>query len=235
MAGSVRSELILADDERVLRTSLARLLERNGYLVRTATNGEEALRLYRERRPGLMLLDVMMPNGSGLEVCRAVRKVDADTPVIFLTALDSEADELKGLGVGADGYISKLVSNEVLLARIAAAVRRHRHEEPTGDFDFAAWHVDPAGLSMRRPDGDAVSLSEREVAMLRWFAGHAGEVFSRDFLETKFWGVDFEGGDSALKLTIFRLREKLGADGDRIQTIRGSGYVFRLTADHRPG
>ena len=219
--------IIVADDERVIRQSLAKLLETNGYSVRLAKNGEEALRLYHEQRPDLMLLDVMMPKGDGYEVCKTIRKTDVETPVLFLTALDSDVDELRGLDAGADIYIPKTVSDEVLLARIAAAIRRHRHDEPTGDFDFAGWHVDPAKLSMRRKTGDAVMLSEREVAMLRLFAGHAGEVFSRDFLETRFWGVDFEGGDSALKLTIFRLREKLGAAGDRIQSVRGSGYVFR--------
>lgn len=219
--------IILADDERLIRQSLVGLLEANGYSVRAGKNGEEALRLYQEQRPDLMLLDVMMPKGNGYEICETIRKTDVETPILFLTALDSDVDELKGLGVGADTYISKTVSNEVLLARIAAAIRRHRHDEPTGDFDFADWHVDPSKLSMRQKAGELVALSEREVALLRLFAGRSGEVFSRDFLETKFWGVDFAGGDSALKLTIFRLREKLGRSGALIQSVRGSGYVFR--------
>ena len=222
-----RSEIIVADDERVIRQSISKLLEDDGHAVRVAKDGEEALRLYRERRPDLMLLDVMMPKRNGYEVCEAIRRTDVDTPVLFLTALDTDVDELKGLGVGADAYISKAVSNEVLLARIAAAMRRHRHDAPTGDFDFADWHVEPAKLSMRRKDGPSVPLSEREVAMLRLFAGHPGEVFSHDFLETKFWGVDFVGGDSALKLAIYRLREKLDTAGDGIRSVRGSGYVFR--------
>ena len=223
----MKMDIIVADDERVIRQAIAKLLEASDYSVRAAKNGEEALRLHHEQRPDLMILDVMMPKGNGYEVCETIRKTDVDTPVLFLTALDSDVDELKGFGVGADAYISKTVSDAVLLARIAAAIRRHRHDDPTGDFDIAGWHVDPAKLAMRRKTGVAVALSEREVSMLRLFAGHAGEVFSRDFLETKFWGVDFEGGDSALKLTIFRLREKLGADGERIQSVRGSGYVFR--------
>ena len=223
----MNADIIIADDERVIRRSISALLEANGASVRPAKDGEEALRLYRERRPDLLLLDVMMPKGNGYEVCETVRKTDVDTPVLFLTALDTDADELKGLGVGADAYISKTVSDEVLLARIAAAIRRHRHDEPTGDFDFADWHVEPVKLSMCRKSGPSVSLSEREVAMLRLFAGHTGEVFSHDFLETRFWGVDFVGGDSALKLTIYRLREKLGAAGDGIRSVRGSGYVFR--------
>ena len=222
-----RSEIIVADDERVIRQSISRLLEDVGHAVRVAKDGEEALRLYRERRPDLMLLDVMMPKRNGYEVCEAIRRTDVDTPVLFLTALDTDVDELMGLGVGADAYISKTVSNEVLLARIAAAIRRHRHDTPTGDFDFADWHVDPAKLSMRRKTGPSVPLNEREVALLRWFAGHPGEVFSRDFLFARFWGVDFEGGESTLSMAIKRLREKLGSKGGLIESIRSSGYAYR--------
>ena len=221
------ADVILAEDERPIRQSLVGLLESAGYAVRAAKNGEETERLYRERRPDLMLLDVMMPKGTGYEVCETVRKTDVETPVLFLTALDSDVDELKGLGVGADDYIFKTVSDEVLLARIAAAIRRHRHDMPTGEFDFADWHVEPVKLSMRRENGVSVSLGEREVALLRWFAMHPDEVFSRDFLLTKFWGVDFEGGESTLSMAIKRLREKLGKSGVRIESIRSSGYAYR--------
>ena len=222
------SDLIVADDERVIRQSIAGLLESNGYGVRAAKNGEEALRLYRERRPDLLLLDVMMPKGDGYEVCETIRKTDVDTPVLFLTALDSDRDELRGLDAGADVYIPTTVSDEVLLARLAAAIRRHRRDEPTGDFDFAGWRVDPAKLAMRRKGGASVSLNERELALLRWFAMHPGEVFSRDFLFTRFWGVDFEGCDNTLTVAIGRLRTKLGDDAESLVVIRGSGYSFRV-------
>ena len=221
------ANIILADDERLIRQSLVGLLEANGYSVRAGKNGEEALRLYQEQRPDLMLLDVMMPKGNGYEICETIRKTDVETPILFLTALDSDVDELKGLGVGADAYISKTVSNEVLLARIAAAIRRHRHDEPTGDFDFADWHVDPAKLSMRQKTGESVALNEREIALLRWFAAHPDEVFSRDFLVTRFWGAEFAGNDSTLSIAILRLREKLGEAANRLKSIRGSGYVWR--------
>ena len=223
----MNATVILADDERLIRQSLVGLLEANGYDVRAGKNGEEALRLYRERRPDLLLLDVMMPKMNGYDVCGTIRQTDVETPVLFLTALDSDVDELKGLGVGADDYISKTASNEILLARIAAAVRRHRHEEPTGDFDFADWRVEPARQSMRRGAGDAVALREREVALLRWFAGHPGEVFTRDFLFAKFWGVSFDGNDSTLSIAILRLREKLGESAAGLKAVRGTGYVWR--------
>lgn len=223
----MNADIILADDERPVRRSLVVLLEGAGYAVRTAKDGEEALRLYRERRPDLMLLDVMMPKGSGLEVCEEVRKTDIDTPVLFLTALDSDVGELRGLGVGGDDYIAKTVSDEILLARIAVAIRRHRPVEPTGDFDFADWHVEPAKLAMRRKTGLSVVLGEREVALLRWFATHPGEVFSRDFLFTRFWGVDFDGVDETIYTIVSRLRKKLGKAASGLKTVRGSGYVWR--------
>ena len=223
----MNADIILADDERPVRRSLVGLLEGADYAVRAAKDGEEALRLYRERRPDLMLLDVMMPKGSGLEVCEAVRKTDVDTPVLFLTALDSDVDELRGLGVGGDVYIAKTVSDEILLARIAAAIRRHRQVEPTGDFDFADWHVEPAKLAMRRKTGPSVPLGEREVALLRWFAMHPDEVFARDFLVTRFLGADFDGYDEMLYTIVSRLREKLGKTASGLKTVRGSGYVWR--------
>lgn len=222
-----RGEIILADDERAVRTSLMVLLVSNGYDVRAAKDGAEALRLHQERRPDLLLLDVMMPKMNGYEVCEAVRKTDADTPILFLTALDTDKDEMRGLEAGADVYIPKTVSEDILLARIAAAIRRYRHDEPTGEFDFADWHVDPRKLSMRRKTGDAVLLNEREVALLRWFAMYPGEVFSRDFLFTKFWGVDFRGADNTLTVALTRLRTKLGESATAFAAVRGSGYVFR--------
>lgn len=226
-------EILLAEDERVIRESLKRLLEANGYIVRAAPNGERALALYRERRPDLLLLDVMMPRMDGYSACQAIRRGDVETPVLFLTALDAEADELRGLGVGADLYISKTVSEEVLLARIASVARRRRREDPTGDFDFLGWRVEPLRLVMWRRDaggvGEGVSITEREVAMLRWLVTHPGEVFSFDFLLTRFWGAGFAGCETALRVAMHRLREKLGADGAAIASIRGSGYVFRPT------
>ena len=179
---SVPADILLADDERSIRTLLKGVLESRGYAVRTAANGNQALALYGARRPDLLLLDVMMPGMGGIEVCEAVRRGDADTPIVFLTALDSEADELRGLGVGADAYIAKTVSEEILLARIAAALRRS--ERLSCGFDFGSWRVEPLRLAMRGANGEETPLSEREVAILRAFADHPGEVFARDALLT---------------------------------------------------
>ena len=224
----MKPDILLAEDERVIRRSLSAALEAAGYSVRAAEDGEKALGLYRERRPDLLLLDVMMPKLDGFSLCRKVRETDASTPVVFLTALDSEADELKGLGGGGDIYISKSVSRELLLSRIAAVIRRRLREEPKGEFDIGGWRVFPAELRMCTPDGEKESaLSEREVALLRLFAMHPGEVLSRDFLVSRLWGPDFEGDDNLLTVAVSRCRAKLASDGDLLESARGSGYVFR--------
>jgi len=220
------AEILLADDERVIRESLHGLLEDHGYVVRCASDGDRALSLYREHRPDLLLLDVMMPRMGGYAVCEAVRREDIDTPVVFLTALDSDEHELRGLGLGADAYISKTVSEEVLLARIAAALRRNA-ASPSG-FSVGGWHVDPLKMSMHKPSGETVALGDRELAILRTFALHPGEVMSRDMLLTRF--CDATSGESALTVAISRLRDKLGNTGACIRSVRGVGYAYVPTA-----
>ena len=183
---SVSADILLADDERSIRSLLKGVLEKRGYAVRTAANGDQALALYRAQRPDLLVLDVMMPGTGGIEVCKAVRREDADTPIMFLTALDSEADELRGLGVGADAYVVKTVSEEILLARIAAALRRN--DRLSSDFGFGSWRVEPLRLAMRcGGTGEEVALSEREVAMLRAFSSHPGEIFPRTASRAHLW------------------------------------------------
>ncbi len=222
-----RPDILLAEDDRTLRRALAALLARAGYDVRAAADGEAALRLYRDRRPDLLLLDVMMPKMNGYDVCRAVRATDAATPILFLTAKDAEADEVRALGAGADDFISKSASESVWLARLAAALRRTGGG--CGEFAFHGWRVEPAALRMVAADGGTAALTEKEVAILRLFAAHPGEVFNRDALMTKFWGADRDVADNTLSMAMARLREKLGAAGDAIRTVRGVGYGAAAT------
>ena len=220
------SEILIAEDERVLRDALAAKLRTAGFCVRAVRNGELALKEFRAKRPDLLLLDVMMPIMGGIEVCEAVRGVDSDIPVLFLTALDSEPAELRALSAGGDVYISKTVSDEVLLARINAALRRRLCALPNKLFAFAGWQVDVAKLSMSREGDCDVALSEREVAFMHWLAEHPGEVFSKDFLLTRFWGVDFDGGYSALNTAVSRLRNKLKDGGVAIRSVHSVGYAY---------
>lgn len=223
-------EILLAEDEKSIREALVLLLEGEGYVARSATNGEQALSMFREHQPDIALLDVMMPRKNGFIVCAEMRKAAPDLPILFLTAKDAEKDELKGLGSGADDYISKTSSPEVLLARIAAAARRVRRNQDatSGDFDFGSLHVDTKRNLLVAANGQVQSLTLRELEMLRLFQAHPGEIFSRDFLLTRFWGVDFNGSETTLSSTITRLRNKLGDSAVLIEAVYGQGYRFHL-------
>ena len=225
MKNMTSADIILAEDERVIRQAITDLLEDAHFSVRAACNGEEALALYREQRPDLMILDVMMPKKDGFSVCREIRENDPLTSVIFLTQLDAERSELEGLKAGGDTYIPKTVSREVLLARIQASLRRRTRPDDE-EFYFASWRVNPAMKTITSADGASCVISKREAALLRLFALYPGEVFSRDFLLEKFWGPKYEGSDSPLTVAIMRLREKLDADGVKITSVRACGYAY---------
>ena len=221
-----KAQILLVDDERLMRRTFAATLRAAGYDVREAKDGAEAVDACRAERPDLVLLDVMMPKTNGLDACRRIRETDAETPILFLTALDSEASQVKGLGAGADDYISKTASSEVLLARVAAALRRRNADAPTGDFGIGSWRVHARQMAMTRASGERVALSDREIALLRYFAGHVGEAVSRDFLLTQFWGAETRAQENTLSVYLHALREKLGDDGARLRSVRGVGYAY---------
>ena len=220
------ADILLAEDDRVVRKTLVAMLGAAGHSVRAVRDGARAIAAFEEKKPDVVVLDVMMPVLDGLAACREIRKMDDEVPVLFLTALDSEKDELAGLGLGADDYISKSASDEILVARIAAALRRVSKPSVCGDFDFGRWHVAVSRFEMtcgekREP------LTEREIAILRLFAFHPGEVFNRDYILTKLWGSGADASDNTLSMAMFKLREKLGEDGAALETIRHIGYAYR--------
>ena len=221
------ADILLAEDERVVRQTLVALLEKAGHAVRAVRDGSRALAEYAKKRPDLVILDVMMPVMDGLAACHEIRKDDGDTPILFLTALDTEKDELAGLGIGADDYISKSSSDEILLAHVAAALRRVMKPFVRGDFDFGSWHVDASRMEMTRGKGACECINEKEMQLLRMFASHPGEVFSRDYILTRVWGFEKDASDNSLSMAVFKLREKLGEEGRSIETLRGIGYAYR--------
>ena len=229
MHGGSPARILVADDERAVRSALAGALAESGYSVVQARDGGEAVRLFALERPDLVLLDVMMPRMDGFAACRKIRETDAAVPVLFLTALDDDASQLKGLGTGADDYVAKSAPTAVLLARIAAVLRRSRHAAPSGDFDFGGWRVMASRLEMRRATGERAALGEREIALMRLLAGSPGEVFSRDCLLTRLWGVDADVSDGLLSVTMHKLRAKLGEDGRLIRSLRGAGYTYDVS------
>lgn len=223
----MKREILLVDDERTLLDSLSAVLTEAGYSVRTASNGSRALKAVEQNRPDLVLLDVTMPGKCGFDVCAELRKSDATLPIVFLTALDTPEDELKGLAAGGDLYITKTTADEILLARIAALLRLRTEELGNGDFDFGSWQVQSAKLRMRAPLGRLVNLTDREVALLRFFKAHPGEVFSRDAIARMIWGVAANPCDNTVSVLLSRLRKKLGHIGDLIHVIYGAGYSYR--------
>ena len=218
------NEVLVVDDERAIRDALAAELADAGYAVRTARDGTEALRAFTERRPDLVLLDVMMPHMDGFETCRRMREADAATPILFLSALGDDRSQVRGLGHGADDYVQKDCPTSVLLARVAAALRRTERMSCAGDFDFASWRVSSAKMEMRNAAGDLAALSDREIALLRLLASHKGEVLDRRFLQTQL-GMD-NAGDGVLNVAVSNLRKKLGPDADAIRSVRGAGYTY---------
>ena len=229
----MNADIIIADDDRVVRASIADLLVREGYSVRPARDGEEAVRLFLDSRPDLVLLDVMMPVLDGFSACRRMRETSSDVPILFLSALGDEESQLRAFGYGADDYVVKTLPASVLLARIGAALRRAMASEPAGDFDFASWRIDASRLSMHRADGATAVLTEREVALLRLFAAHPREVLSREWLMARLWGVDADVADNLLNVVVHNLREKLGGDAHAIRAIRGVGYSLSPTCATR--
>jgi DNA-binding response OmpR family regulator len=227
--GSARKILVVDDDPKTV--SLVKLyLESDGHKVLCAYDGVEALRLAREERPNLIVLDLMLPGLDGLQVCRTLR-AESDVPVIMLTAKTTEGDKLTGLDLGADDYVTKPFSPRELAARIKVVLRRTVSESlergpvqaAYGDLkmDFRQHTVSIAG----RP----VALTPTEFRLLGTLVREAGQVLSREQLIQKVLGLDFDGFDRTIDVHILNLRRKLGDDPAHpryIKTVYGAGYKF---------
>lgn len=222
-------EILLVDDDLSVVESMSALLKSAGYDVRAVPNGLKAIEAIKERRPSLLLLDVMMPVLGGIEACREIRKADPSLPIAFLTSLETGDAELEALAAGGDLFISKSESDRVLLARLAALLRpREALTTSETDFTFASWYVEVATLTMRSPSRRMkVEINDHELFLMRLLAKHPGEVFSREALVERLWKSDSETNDNALSGVISRLRRKLGRYGASIKSIRGIGYVYR--------
>lgn len=226
--------VLIVEDEPALVTMLRYNLEREGYQVDEASDGEEALLKIEESTPDIILLDWMLPRLSGLEVCRRVRRrtETRDLPIIMLTARGEEADRVRGLDTGADDYVTKPFSPSELLARIRSLLRRARpstaHETLTcGDvvMDLAAHKV--------WRNGRFVKLGPTEFRLLRYFLEHSGRVLSREHLLDAVWGRDIYVEERTVDVHIRRLRKALNADGelDPIRTVRSAGYALEAGAE----
>jgi two-component system alkaline phosphatase synthesis response regulator PhoP len=227
----MRRRLLLVEDDPTLRQALAFNLTREGYEVSTAADGESALEAARSERLDLVLLDVMLPGMSGVEVLRVLRREGVTTPVIILSAKGDEIDRVVGLKIGADDYVAKPFSRPELLARIEAVMRRGRREgdpdEKREELDFGDVHIDVTRREVSVA-GEPLHLTTKEFDLLAHMAANPGRVFTRDQLLARIWGYDYEGEGRTVDVHVSWLRGKLrGRDGhDYFRTVRGIGYAF---------
>lgn len=223
----MKTRILVIDDDSSVTAVLKRGLSYEGYIVDVAATGKEGLDRAREYPPNLVILDVMMPGLDGLEVCRRFRAADPNLPIILLTAKDGVSDQVMGLETGADDYVVKPFTFEVLLARLRALLRR---AEPVGAevLRFADLSLDTGTHTGRRGDRE-IDLTTTEYQLLHEFLRHPRQVLSKEQLVDRVWGYDFEGNYNILEVYVRYLRSKLEAGGEPrlIHTVRGAGYLLR--------
>jgi two-component system alkaline phosphatase synthesis response regulator PhoP len=227
----MRRRLLLVEDDRTLRQALTFNLTREGYEVTSAADGEAALEAARNERLDLILLDVMLPGMSGIEVLRVLRREGVRTPIIILSAKGDEIDRVVGLKIGADDYVAKPFSRPELLARIEAVLRRQRGEteepERREQLAFGRVEIDVARREVTI-DGAPIHVTTKEFDLLAHMAANPGRIFTRDQLLARIWGYDYIGDGRTVDVHVSWLRGKLrAADGhDYFRTVRGVGYAF---------
>ncbi len=216
--------ILIADDEMRMRRVVCDYLRIKGYEVLEAADGLQALAVLREHPVDLVLLDVMMPQMDGWEVCRRIRR-EGTLPVIMLTARTEEEDELQGFTLGADEYIAKPFSLKILLARIEAVLRRHTSHLTPAPPPQNGLSVDTAGREVR-VDGMPVELTYTEYELLIYLINNTGIALSRDQILDSVWRFDYDGDARTVDTHIKKLRSKLGDKGAYIRTVRGLGYKY---------
>lgn len=234
-----RRRILVAEDERTLRSLLATSLETFGFDVDSVSDGKLALEHFTARRYDLVILDIIMPEMDGFDVCRRIRET-SDIPIVLLTALDSTADIVAGFEAGADDYITKPFTFEEVRARIAAIFRRVEwltRRERQKIMTSGQLEVDAEAHTVRL-GAEELHVTPIEFELLSYLMAHAGEAVSKQALFTKVWGYDLVGGTNLVEVGVRRLREKIEVDASRpkyIETVRGVGYRFADTVSTRKG
>jgi two-component system phosphate regulon response regulator PhoB len=227
--GQMKPLILIVEDEASLVTLLRYNLEKEGYRVCEAGDGEEALTVLAERKPDLVLLDWMLPSLSGIEVCRQLRRKPAtrDLPVIMLTARGEEGDKIRGLNTGADDYLTKPFSLPELTARVRALLRRAQPVQQKGFLTWGDISMDLAAHRVSRAS-KPIHLGPTEFRLLQFFMQHPGTVFSREELLDAVWGPDIYVEPRTVDVHIRRLRKALNCDteSDIIRTVRAAGYAL---------
>ena len=228
-------KILVVDDEKPISDIIKFNLEKEGYEVVTAFDGEEALEKVEQENPELIVLDVMLPKKDGLEVVREVRK-NHDMPIIMVTAKETEIDKVLGLELGADDYVTKPFSNRELVARVKANLRRQSStkvaesaEKETNDIKVGDLTIHPDAYYVSK-HGETIELTHREFELLYYLARHVGQVMTREHLLEEVWDFDYLGDVRTVDVTIRRLREKVEDNPSHpnyIITRRGVGYYLR--------
>lgn len=220
-----KGTILLADDEADILEIISYNLERDGYKVHTARDGNEALDKARALQPDVVVLDIMMPYKTGTEVCQILRKTPGfeHTVIIMLTALSDEGNQIQGLDGGADDYVTKPVSPKVLVSRINAFYRKVTKSDEPKVIRLEGIVIDPVQFTVSL-DGTDVSLAKKEFELLYLLASKPGRVFLRNEILSMVWGTDVIVGDRTIDVHIRKIRQKLGVDC--ITTVKGVGYKF---------
>ncbi len=220
-------QILIADDEQDILEIISYNLIKEGYEVYTAKDGNEALERARQLHPDLIILDIMMPKKTGVEVCEILRSqpLFQDTLIIFLTALSDETSQIKGLETGADDYVSKPISPKVLVSRVNALFRRVNNKENGKTIQVGNVNIDPVKF-MVTVDSQEVVLAKKEFELIHLLASRPGRVFLRNEILSQIWGNDVIVGDRTIDVHIRKVRQKLGIDC--ITTVKGVGYKFEV-------
>ncbi len=227
-------KILIIDDDQELTSLISRFLSKNGYRVEVENTGENTVERIKRFQPDLIVLDLMLPGNDGLSICRNIRP-DFHNPIIMLTALDDEIDEVTGLEVGADDYLRKPISPRVLLAHIRAQLRKRGGLEASASS--AVLKANNGSLSIDTTSREVtqnekkIALSTAEFDLLYTLAKKAGQVITRDQLHQEIFRIEYDGVDRSIDIRISRLRKKLGDDSKEptlIKTIRGRGYLLAL-------
>jgi DNA-binding response OmpR family regulator len=229
----MKQTILVVEDDTAILAGLADLLEGEGFLVHKATNGTKALILYETHKPDLILLDIMIPEKSGYDVCREIRRRDQATAIVMLTAKGEEIDKVVGLEIGADDYIVKPFAVSELLARVRAALRRARPGQSAAKpsdrpISFGNVRIDPTTLRGHKGKRE-FTLSTREVRLIQLLSEHEGEALDRFKILDEIWGVKYEGTTRTLDQHVAKLRQKIEddpSDPRHILTVHGVGYRF---------
>ncbi|SFL73175.1 response regulator transcription factor [Salibacterium qingdaonense] len=230
-----RKKILIVEDEEDIRNLITLYLE-SRYQIISTSNGSDVLLLQKDHRPDLILLDVMLPGKSGMEICEEIREQDKETPILFLSAKREFEDKIQGLETGADDYITKPFDPGELMARVQAHLRRNdinnqQGSQPDNILSAGNLEIDLDSFTLKRK-GEVLHLFAKEMQLLLVLARHPNQVFSIEQLYDNVWGADRFGDLKTVSVHISRLRKKIEEDPSRplyIKTVRGFGYKF-----HKP-